>query len=116
MSLSRFLTADWPGSFKPSEDPDELLIDDLPYIRAEVVHACRSEMALTPSDVLARRTSITLEDYQRGQGVVEAVAALMAKELGWSAEQQQTMIAEFRAAVGEELAAETALEITSRTP
>lgn len=92
----------------------QLLIDDLPYIRAEVVHACRAEMALTPSDVLARRTSITLEDYQRGQGVVEAVAALMAKELGWSAEQQQTMIGEFRAAVGEELAAETALEATPR--
>src|SRR5205823_10914506 len=39
-----------------------LLIDDLPYIRAEVVNACREEMAMTPYDVLARRTSITLED------------------------------------------------------
>lgn len=91
-----------------------LLIDDLPYICAEVVHACRAEMALTLSDVLARRTSITLEDYQRGQSVVEAVAVLMAKELGWSVAQQQTMIEEFRVTVGEELAAETALEATSQ--
>ena len=57
------------------------LIDDLPYIRAEVVYACRHEMAMTPYDVLARRTSITLEDRQRGLGIVEEVAALMATEL-----------------------------------
>src|SRR5260370_16950138 len=60
----------------------QLLISDLPYIRAEVPHACREEMALTPYDVLARRTSITLEDYQRGLGIVEEVAALMAQEQG----------------------------------
>jgi glycerol-3-phosphate dehydrogenase len=92
----------------------QLLIDDLPYIRAEVVHACRAEMAMTPYDVLARRTRITLEDYQRGMSVVETVARLMAKELGWSSGQQQTMIDAFRAAIGEELAAETTLEATSK--
>jgi glycerol-3-phosphate dehydrogenase len=91
----------------------QLLIDDLPYIRAEVVHACRAEMALTPYDVLARRTSITLEDYQRGVGVVDAVAALMSKELKWPAGQQQTLIEAYRAAMGEAWAAETALETTS---
>jgi glycerol-3-phosphate dehydrogenase len=90
----------------------QLLIDDLPYIRAEVVHACRAEMAMTPYDVLARRTSITLEDYQRGLSVVETVAALLAKELDWSANQQQTLIEEFRAAIEEELTAETTLEIS----
>jgi glycerol-3-phosphate dehydrogenase len=92
----------------------QLLIDDLPYIRAEVVHACRAEMAMTPSDVLARRTSITLEDYQRGLGVVETVAALMAKELGWSSGQRQTLIEEFQTAVSEELIAEATLEATSQ--
>src|SRR6266516_4558679 len=65
-----------------SGDPSlsQLLIDDLPYIRAEVVYATCYEMAVTPYDVLARRTSITLEDRQRGLGVVDEVAALMAKE------------------------------------
>ena len=91
----------------------QLLIDDLPYIRAEVVHACRAEMAMTPFDVLARRTSITLEDYQRGLGVVETVAALMAKELGWSSGQQQTLIEEFQTAISEELVAEATLEATT---
>ncbi|HLW00327.1 MAG TPA: glycerol-3-phosphate dehydrogenase/oxidase [Ktedonobacterales bacterium] len=89
------------------------LIDDLPYIRAEVVHACRAEMAMTPYDVLARRTSITLEDYYRGMNVVGTVAGLMAKELGWSSERQQALIGEFQAAIGEELAAEATLELPS---
>jgi glycerol-3-phosphate dehydrogenase len=85
-----------------------LLIDDLPYIRAEVLYACRQEMAMTPYDVLARRTSITLEDYQRGLGVVDEVAALMAKEHSWSAEQQQCMVDAYRSAIEEQIAAEKA--------
>ncbi|MFL5658404.1 MAG: glycerol-3-phosphate dehydrogenase/oxidase [Ktedonobacteraceae bacterium] len=85
-----------------------LLIDDLPYIRAEVVNACRHEMAMTPYDVLARRTSITLEDRQRGLGIVDEVATLMAKELDWSAEQQQSMVDAYRSAIEEQIAAEKA--------
>jgi glycerol-3-phosphate dehydrogenase len=83
-----------------------LLIDDLPFIWAEVVYACRQEMAMTPYDVLARRTSITLEDRQRGLGVVDEVAALMAKEHSWSAEQQQSMVAAYRRPIEEQMAAE----------
>src|SRR2546429_1297109 len=90
-----------------------LLIDDLPYIRAEVVYACRQEMAMTPYDLLARRTSITLEDRQRGLGVVDEVAALIAAELGWSPEQQQSMIEAYRVAMEEQLAAEKMLQIAS---
>lgn len=82
------------------------LIDDLPYIRAEVVYACRQEMAMTPYDVLARRTSITLEDRHRGLGVVDEVAALMAKEHGWSPEQQQSMMDAYRTAMERQEASE----------
>ena len=91
----------------------KLLIDDLPYIYAEVVHACRNEMAMTPYDVLARRTSITLEDRQRGLGVVEDVAVLMASELGYTSEQQQSMIEAYHGAMEEQLAAEKMLQIAS---
>jgi len=85
-----------------------LLIDDLPYIRAEVVYACRQEMAMTPYDVLGRRTSITLEDRRRGLGVLDEVAGLMAKEYSWSAEQQQSMVDAYRSAIEEQIAAEKA--------
>ena len=72
------------------EDPTlaELLIADLPYIRAEVVYACRHEMAMTADDILARRTSIALEDKRRGMGALDSVLDLMAKELHWSSEQR----------------------------
>lgn len=82
------------------------LIADLPYLRAEVLHACREEMAMTPYDFLARRTSITLEDRERGLGVVEEVASLMAHELQWSAAQQQTMIDAYRTPIQDQINAE----------
>jgi glycerol-3-phosphate dehydrogenase len=97
------------GLLKLIEEDAELgrrLIDDLPYIRAEVIYACRHEMAMTPYDVLARRTSILLEDRQRGVGALDDVVALMAGELNWSPEQQLLMSDAFRSAVQQQLAAE----------
>ncbi len=83
-----------------------LLIEDLPYIQAEVIHACRHEMALTPDDILARRTSITLLDRQRGLGIVDQVARLMAKEHDWSDAQQKAMEEDYRQSIKRQLAAE----------
>lgn len=79
------------------EDPtlSHRLVADLPYIRAQVVYACRAEMAMTPYDVLARRTSLILEDRRRGLGVVNLVGDLMAHELGWSPEQRERLVAEY---------------------
>ncbi len=79
------------------------LIEDLPYIRAEVVYACRHEMAMTLDDVLARRTSIILEDRDRGAGIVEEVAALMAQELDWSPEHQKAMIDAYRSTLQQQM-------------
>lgn len=93
-----------------------LLIADLPYIRAQVVYACRQEMAMTPYDVLARRTSITLEDRQRGLGIVDDVAALMAQEHHWSPEQQQAMVDTYRTSIEQQLAAEKGSALPSNAP
>jgi glycerol-3-phosphate dehydrogenase len=79
-----------------------LLIGDLPFIRAEVLYACRYEMAMTPYDFLARRTSIILEDRQRGLGCLDAVVTLMAQELQWSADQQQALANAYRDVVREQ--------------
>ena len=73
----------------------ERLISDLPYLRAEVIHACRAEMALTLEDLLARRLHISLEDRARGLGVAAEVAALMAQELGWSDEERVARLASY---------------------
>ena len=84
----------------------ERLIPDLPYLHAEVVYACRAEMAMTLEDVLARRTRIILEDAERGAGVAAEVAALMARELGWSSDQTRAQVEQYRALVGHQREAE----------
>jgi glycerol-3-phosphate dehydrogenase len=50
---------------------------------AEVVYACRYEMAMDLSDVLERRLRVSLEDWSHGVEAAPGVAALMCKELGW---------------------------------
>jgi glycerol-3-phosphate dehydrogenase len=84
----------------------EPLIADLPYVKAEAVYACRYEMAMTPEDILSRRTSIMLEDRQRGCGVVGEVAAVMAQELGWSLTQQEALANDYLNEVQSQIAAE----------
>jgi glycerol-3-phosphate dehydrogenase len=54
------------------------------YLQAEVVYAAGSEGARHLDDVLARRTRISIEAWDRGVGAAEAAARLMAPVLGWS--------------------------------
>jgi glycerol-3-phosphate dehydrogenase len=84
----------------------ERLVPDLPYVYAEVVYACRAEMAMTLEDMLARRTRIILEDGARGAGIAPQVAALMARELGWSMEQVDAQVEQYRALVRHQLESE----------
>jgi glycerol-3-phosphate dehydrogenase len=54
-------------------------------LRAEIEHALDAEMALTLEDVLERRTRVLLFDRHQGVEGVEAVAAIAADRLGWTA-------------------------------
>lgn len=54
-----------------------------PVIRAQVVHALRSEMAMTLVDVVTRRTALGAAAHP-GRDVAEGCAAVMAEELIWS--------------------------------
>ncbi len=55
------------------------------YIGAEVVYAATHEGALHLDDVLARRTRISIEAWDRGVSAAPVAAALMGRELGWDA-------------------------------
>ena len=59
------------------------------YIAAEVVYAATHEGALHIEDVLARRTRISIEAWDRGVEAAPVVADLMAAELGWGDERRQ---------------------------
>ncbi len=78
------------------------------YLAAEVVHAVRHEGALHLDDVLARRMRISFENEQRGIGVADHAAALMAAELGWSTDRMLHEVALWTDRVTAERIANTA--------
>lgn len=67
---------------------DPSLAEPLPeaddYLRAEVAYAASHEGARHLDDVLARRTRISIEAWDRGVAAAPVVAAIMAPILGWS--------------------------------
>jgi glycerol-3-phosphate dehydrogenase len=65
------------------------------YIAAEVVYAATHEGAIHLEDVLARRTRISIEAWDRGVSAAPVVAALMAAELGWDAARTEREIAHY---------------------
>jgi len=55
------------------------------YLKVEVVYAASHEGALHLDDILARRTRISIETWDRGLAAAPEVAALVAPILGWGA-------------------------------
>ncbi|WP_333771714.1 glycerol-3-phosphate dehydrogenase/oxidase [Streptomyces sp. IBSBF 2435] len=74
------LIADDPSLAAPLTGADD-------YLRAEVVYAAAYEGARHLDDVLARRTRISIETFDRGTRCAREAAELMAPVLGWDAHQ-----------------------------
>lgn len=68
----------------------------LPAIAAEVVRACREEMACTVEDVLARRTRSLFLDAEAAAAAAPTVARLMAAEFGRDGEWERIQAALFQ--------------------
>ena len=68
-------------------EADPSLGEQLPgtqdYLKAEIVYGATNEGARHLDDVLARRTRISIEAWDRGVEAAEAAARLMAPILGW---------------------------------
>ncbi len=80
----------------------EPLVPGLPYLRAEAVFAVRHEMARSVDDVLSRRTRARLLGRDDSAAAADAVAELIAAELGWDAAQAAASAAAYRASVEHE--------------
>jgi glycerol-3-phosphate dehydrogenase len=82
------------------------LIEPLPgaddYIGAEVVYAATHEGALHLDDVLARRTRISIEAWDRGVSAAPVAARLMGEALGWDAARIDAETANYLARVDAE--------------
>jgi glycerol-3-phosphate dehydrogenase len=94
------LISDKPDLGKPLAGADD-------YLRAEVVYAATHEGARHLNDVLARRTRISIETWDRGVGVAQEAADLLAPVLGWSKKQRDREIEYYRKRVEAERASQT---------
>ncbi len=66
------------------------LIEGYPFIEAEVIYTVHHEYAVHATDVLARRLRLAFLDNQAARKALPKVIKLMAHELKWSAERQQS--------------------------
>jgi glycerol-3-phosphate dehydrogenase len=89
---------------------DPSLAEPLPsaddYLGAEVVYAASHEGALHLEDVLARRTRISIEAWDRGDSAAPVAARLMAGVLGWSEEQTEKEVGNYLTRVAAERASQ----------
>lgn len=91
------------------------LVEGLPHLRAEAVHAVRNEMAMTLDDVLSRRVPARWLDACAAAAAAEATAALIGPELGWDATEGARQAASFREAIAHERSV-AGLPIPARYP
>ncbi|MDH2443964.1 glycerol-3-phosphate dehydrogenase/oxidase [Amnibacterium sp. CER49] len=77
------------------------------YLQAEVVYATTHEGALHLDDVLARRTRISIEAWDRGVSAAPVAARLMAEVLGWDERQERLEVETYLERVRAERASQT---------
>jgi glycerol-3-phosphate dehydrogenase len=77
------------------------------YLRAEIVYAASHEGARHLDDLLARRTRISIETFDRGIGSMEEAARLAAPVLSWSDDQVTREVEHYRKRVDAERESQT---------
>jgi glycerol-3-phosphate dehydrogenase len=75
------------------------LVDDAPYLRAEIAFAALEEGALHLDDVLTRRTRISIETADRGLEASIEAAKIVGPILGWDPASAQRELDHYRARV-----------------
>ena len=81
-----------------------VLVPGLAVREADVVYACRAEQCVHVADFMIFRSHLALLDREHGLGCVTGVAHLMARELGWTAEETTRQVDEYRRRVAAETA------------
>jgi glycerol-3-phosphate dehydrogenase len=94
------LVAERPELGEPLEGAED-------HLRAEVVYAASHEGALHLTDILTRRTRISIEAWDRGVSAAPVAAALVAPVLGWDEERTREEIAIYLGRVEAERVSQT---------
>lgn len=77
-------------------DLGELIVDTLPYTKAEIIWICRNEMPRSIDDMLARRTRALFLDAKVCLKAAPFVAQLMSAELGFDRQWEEKGQEEFK--------------------
>jgi glycerol-3-phosphate dehydrogenase len=80
----------------------ERLTPEADHLEVEVVHAVRSEHALSLDDVLARRMRLAAHLRDRGASIAPRAADLIGRELGWDDARRRAEIERYVAAAERE--------------
>jgi len=72
------------------------LIDNHPYLEAEVVYVAQEEMAATAVDVIGRRLRLAFLDAEATQSCAKRVVDILAETLNWSQERKEKEMEELR--------------------
>jgi glycerol-3-phosphate dehydrogenase len=75
------------------------VVEDSPYLRAEIDMAVRDEGAMHLDDILTRRTRISIETEDRGIEAAIETAKIVAPTLGWDDDAVEREITHYRARV-----------------
>ena len=73
------------------------------YLKVEAVYGVSHEGALHLDDILARRTRISVDTWDRGEAAAQEVADLVAPLLGWQPEEIANEVEHYRARVKAEI-------------
>ena len=75
----------------------ERIVEDAPYLKAEIVYGATHEGASHLDDFLTRRTRISIETSHRGTKADKEVAELVSGHLGWDTQTSAREIMHYRA-------------------
>src|SRR5204863_10193498 len=75
------------------------IIEGMPHIQAEILYAVREESAVYVEDILSRRLGLQFYDWRLAAHAAPIVAAIAAKELGWSPEQTRSELNAYAARI-----------------
>jgi glycerol-3-phosphate dehydrogenase len=73
------------------------VVEGLPYIMAEMVHAVEKEHALTLADLLIRRTHLAYDTPDNARAAARRVAPVVAALLGWNIPERERQVAMYDA-------------------
>jgi glycerol-3-phosphate dehydrogenase len=83
----------------------EIAIEGLPYLKAEFVYSARDEMAVTLTDLLARRTRAHIQYARATLRAAASIAGLVGPAMSWDTAQQEKEVASYRQLVEAEFSA-----------